>query len=87
MNPPLCVLRAGHDPNDYEIGKRVGLDVISIMNKDATLNDKAGPYAGMDRFEARKALWRDLEAQGLAIKKEPHTSRWGGRTDSLRWRV
>lgn len=45
------------------------------MNKDATLNDKAGKYAGMDRFAARAALWSDMEAEGLAIKKEQHTSR------------
>lgn len=43
--------------------------------QDATLNAAAGKYAGMDRFEARAALWADLEAQGLAIKKEPYTIR------------
>ncbi|GLC34463.1 hypothetical protein PLESTB_000726300 [Pleodorina starrii] len=66
----------GHDINDYEIGKRRGLPTINIMNKDATLNAAAGPkYAGMERFAARKALWADMEAAGLALKKEPHTSR------------
>ena len=63
----------GHDPNDYEIGGRHNLPVINIMNTDATLNENAGPYAGMDRFKARKALWRDMEAAGLTIRVEPHT--------------
>ena len=44
----------GHDPNDYEIGKRHHLPMINIMNKDATLNEEAGPYAGLDRFDARE---------------------------------
>mmetsp|Transcript_29964 Transcript_29964/g.66340 ORF Transcript_29964/g.66340 Transcript_29964/m.66340 type:complete len:1040 (+) Transcript_29964:120-3239(+) len=65
----------GHDINDYEIGKRRGLPTINIMNKDATLNAAAGRYSGMERFAARKALWADMEAEGLVIKKEPHTSR------------
>ncbi len=67
--------RAGHDVNDYEIGKRCSLPIINIMNKDATLNAAAGKYAGLERFAARKALWADMEAAGLVIKKEPHTSR------------
>ncbi|KXZ53642.1 hypothetical protein GPECTOR_6g559 [Gonium pectorale] len=65
----------GHDINDYEIGKRRQLPIINILNKDATLNGAAGKYAGLERFEARKALWADMEAAGLVIKKEPHTSR------------
>ncbi|GIL54909.1 hypothetical protein Vafri_10611 [Volvox africanus] len=65
----------GHDINDYEIGKRRSLPIINIMNKDATLNAAAGKYAGMERFAARKALWADMEAAGLVIKTEPHTSR------------
>jgi valyl-tRNA synthetase len=60
----------GHDPNDYEIGQRHGLAVINIMNRDATLNAEAGPYAGQDRFEARKNLWADMEAAGLTVKVE-----------------
>ena len=67
----------GHDPNDYEVGKRHGLPMINIMNRDATLNEEAGPYAGMDRYEARKALLRDLEAAGQLIKREPHTHALG----------
>lgn len=65
----------GHDPNDYEIGKRLQLDIINIMNKDATLNEKAGKYSGMDRFEARKALWQDMKNDGLVIKEEPYQTR------------
>lgn len=62
----------GHDPADYEIGQRHGLDVVNIMNKDASLNENAGPYAGLDRFEARKKLWADMEAAGMTIKVEPY---------------
>ncbi|WIA19379.1 hypothetical protein OEZ85_004004 [Tetradesmus obliquus] len=65
----------GHDPNDYEIGKRVGLETINIMNKDGSLNAAAGAYAGMDRFDARQQLWKDMEAAGLVIKKEAYTTR------------
>ncbi len=61
-----------HDPNDYEIGLKHHLAVINILNKDATLNENAGPYAGQDRFEARKNLWADMEAAGLTIKTEPY---------------
>ncbi|MCA9921335.1 MAG: valine--tRNA ligase, partial [Anaerolineales bacterium] len=63
----------GHDPNDFEIGQRHGLEIINIMHKDATLNDHAGPYAGLDRFECRNKLWADMEAAGLVLKVEPHT--------------
>lgn len=63
----------GHDPNDYEIGLKHDLEVINILNKDATLNEHAGPYAGMERFEARKKLWADMESAGLTIKTEPYT--------------
>jgi valyl-tRNA synthetase len=64
----------GHDANDYEIGQRHHLAVINILNKDATLNENAGPYAGMDRFEAREKLWRDMGAAGLTLKTEPYTT-------------
>ena len=63
----------GHDPNDFLIGQRHELAVINILNKNATLNEAAGPYANLDRFEARKQLWADMEAAGLTIKTEPHT--------------
>eukprot|EP00287_Rhodomonas_sp_CCMP768_P029169 CAMPEP_0202855776 /NCGR_PEP_ID=MMETSP1389-20130828/91685_1 /ASSEMBLY_ACC=CAM_ASM_000865 /TAXON_ID=302021 /ORGANISM="Rhodomonas sp., Strain CCMP768" /LENGTH=906 /DNA_ID=CAMNT_0049534399 /DNA_START=24 /DNA_END=2745 /DNA_ORIENTATION=+ len=65
----------GHDPNDYEIGKRHGLATINLMNLDASINDNGGAYAGLDRFEAREKLWADMEAKGLTIKAEPHTQR------------
>ena len=60
----------GHDPNDYEIGLRHTLPMINIMNPDATLNEAAGPYAGLDRFDARKKLWADMKAQGLVVREE-----------------
>jgi valyl-tRNA synthetase len=60
----------GHDPNDYEIGLRHSLPVINIMNRDASLNENAGPYAKLDRFVAREKLWADMEAAGLTIKIE-----------------
>jgi valyl-tRNA synthetase len=62
----------GHDPHDYEIGQRHHLELINIMNKDATLNENTGPYQGMERFKARKAIWADMEAAGLVIKEEPY---------------
>src|SRR5690606_2311395 len=60
----------GHDPNDFEIGRRHGLETISILNPDATINEAGGAYAGLDRFEARKRIVADLEAQGLLVKVE-----------------
>lgn len=62
----------GHDPHDNEIGVRHGLELINIMNTDATLNENAGPYSGMDRFAARKQIWADMQAAGLVIKEEPY---------------
>jgi valyl-tRNA synthetase len=64
----------GHDATDYEVGLRHKLPVINIMNPDATLNENAGPYAGLDRFDARKRLWRDMEHAGLTIKTEPYVT-------------
>jgi valyl-tRNA synthetase len=63
----------GHDPTDFEIGQRHALPIINAMNKDATMNAEAGPYAGMDRFEARRAIVRDLEELGYLEKTEPYT--------------
>lgn len=57
-----------HDPNDYEIGKRHGLDVINIMNNDGTLNANAGPYCDMDRSDVRSKLWADMEVQYLCMQ-------------------
>ncbi len=62
----------GHDPHDFEIGQRHKLPIINIMNKDATLNENGGIYAGLDRFEARKKLWADMKAAGLVIKEEAY---------------
>ena len=67
----------GHDPNDYEIGKRHDLPFINIMNPDGTLNAEAGPYAGLDRFEARKKLWEDMRKAGLVVKEEEHVHQVG----------
>jgi valyl-tRNA synthetase len=63
----------GHDPNDFDIGQRHGLPIVNVMNKDATLNSEAGPYAGMERFAARKQLWADMQAAGLVIKEDSYT--------------
>ncbi len=63
----------GHDPNDFEIGRRHGLPIVNVLNKDATMSPAAGPYAGMDRFDCREKLWRDMEAAGLVIRREPYT--------------
>jgi valyl-tRNA synthetase len=64
----------GHDPNDFEIGQRHGLPIINVLNPDATMNENAGPYAGLDRFECRERLWADMESAGLAIKTEPYVT-------------
>jgi len=61
-----------HDPNDFEVGKRHNLEEINIMNDDATINALGGKYAGMDRYEARKAMVEDLKEMGLLVKVEPH---------------
>ncbi|XP_021640696.2 valine--tRNA ligase, chloroplastic/mitochondrial 2 isoform X2 [Hevea brasiliensis] len=65
----------GHDHNDYFLARKLGLPILNVMNKDGTLNEVAGLYCGLDRFEARKKLWSELEETGLAVKKEPHTLR------------
>ena len=66
-----------HDPNDFEVGKRHNLEEINIMNDDATINEKGGKYAGMDRYEARAAIVKDLEEQGYLVKIEPHSHNVG----------
>ncbi|OAY68306.1 Valine--tRNA ligase, chloroplastic/mitochondrial 2 [Ananas comosus] len=65
----------GHDHNDYHIARKLGLPILNVMNKDGTLNEVAGLYSGLDRFEARKKVWSDLLETGLAVKEEPHTLR------------
>lgn len=61
-----------HDPNDFEIGLRHDLPQVNILNPDGTVNENGGPYAGMDRYEARQAVVADLEARGLLEKTEEH---------------
>lgn len=61
-----------HDPNDFEVGNRHNLPRINVMNDDATMNELAGKYEGMDRFAARKAIVKDLEEAGLLVKIEKH---------------
>lgn len=69
-----CVkITPAHDPNDFEVGKRHNLPEINIMNDDATINELGGKYAGMERYEARKAIVHDLEELGLLVKVVPHT--------------
>ena len=66
-----------HDPNDFEVGLRHDLEVIRVMNDDGTMNDKAGKYAGMDRFAAREAIVEDLKACGALVRIEPHAHNVG----------
>ena len=93
-----CVkITPAHDPNDFEVGKRHDLPIIHMMNDDATIKEGVGgKYAGMDRYEARKAMVKDLEEQGLLVKVEPHKHNVGTRqrcgttvepTASLQWFV
>jgi valyl-tRNA synthetase len=62
-----------HDPNDFETGQRHNLKIINLLNPDGTYNENAGPYAGMDRFDVREAVKRDIEAKGFARGSEPYT--------------
>ncbi len=68
-----CVkITPAHDPNDFEVGKRHNLEIIKVMNDDATIgNAYSGKYSGMDRYEARKAIVKDLEDGGYLVKIEP----------------
>ena len=66
-----------HDPNDFEVGKRHNLPEIDVMTPDGKMSAAAGPYAGMERFAARKKVVADLEAQGLLVKITPHVSAIG----------
>ncbi len=73
-----CVkITPAHDPNDFEVGRRHNLPEINVMNDDATINEKGGKYAGMDRYEARKAIVKDLEELGLLVKVVPHAHNVG----------
>lgn len=66
-----------HDPNDFEVGKRHNLPEINIMNDDATINENGGKYAGMDRYEARRLIVKELEEMGLLVKVEDHVHNVG----------
>jgi len=61
-----------HDPNDFEVGNRHNLERILVMNEDGTMNEKAGKYQGLDRFECRKQIVKDLQEQGVLFKIEDH---------------
>lgn len=66
-----------HDPNDFEVGLRHNLEVINVMNEDATINENGGKYAGLDRYEARKQVVKDLEEQGFFVKVKEHVHNVG----------
>jgi len=62
-----------HDPVDFEVAQRQGLPLVNILNSDATMNENAGPYTGLDRFACREAILSDLEKDGFLVKIEPYT--------------
>ncbi|MCM8794764.1 MAG: valine--tRNA ligase [Candidatus Omnitrophica bacterium] len=66
-----------HDPTDFLLGQKHGLEAIRVMDAEGRMNDRAGPYKGLDRFECRKRIVADLEAQGLLEKIEDHTTAVG----------
>ena len=67
----------GHDPNDFEVGKRHNLPVINILNDDATMNKNGGKYEGLDRYEARKQIVEELDKEGLLVKIEDYSHNVG----------
>ena len=73
-----CVkITPAHDPNDFEVGKRHGLEVLDMLTDDAKITDDYPAYAGMDRYEARKKIVADLEEQGCLISVEDHVHNVG----------
>ena len=66
-----------HDPNDFEVGLRHNLEIIRVIADDGTINENGGKYNGMDRYECRKAIVKDLEEQGYLIKTEPYSHNVG----------
>lgn len=73
-----CVkITPAHDPNDFEVGRRHGLEILRVMNDDGSMNELAGKYAGQDRYVARKNIVADLEAGGYLVKVEPHVHNVG----------
>ncbi len=92
----MVKITPAHDPNDFEVGNRHNLERINTMNEDATMNEKAGKYCGMDRFEAREAIVKDLQDQGYMLNIEPivhsvgHSERTGVQVEarlSTQWFV
>ena len=92
----MVKITPAHDPNDFEVGNRHNLERINTMNEDATMNANAGKYEGLDRFEARKAIVKDLEDQGYMLRIEPivhsvgHSERTGVQVEarlSTQWFV
>lgn len=92
----MVKITPAHDPNDFEVGNRHNLERINTMNEDATMNANAGKYEGMDRFDARKAIVKDLEDQGYMLKIDPivhsvgHSERTGVQVEarlSTQWFV
>lgn len=92
----MVKITPAHDPNDFKVGNRHDLKRINTMNEDATMNENAGKYEGMDRFEARKAIVNDLEEEGFMINIEPivhsvgHSERTGVQVEarlSTQWFV
>ena len=87
FGPALCVDREfgtgcvkmtpAHDPNDFEVGLRHNLEVIRCIADDGTINENGGRYQGMDRYECRKAIVADLEAEGYLVKTEPYSHNVG----------
>ena len=73
----VAKITPAHDPNDFEVGLRHNLPVINVMTEDAKIVDEYPKYAGMDRYEARKAIVADLEAEGVLVKIEDHSHNVG----------
>ena len=84
----MVKITPAHDPNDFGVGNRHDLERINTMNEDASMNERAGKYAGMDRFDARKAIVADLEEGGWMLSVEPivhavgHSERTGVQVES-----
>ncbi|HLR40286.1 MAG TPA: valine--tRNA ligase [Virgibacillus sp.] len=77
MGSGAVKITPAHDPNDFEIGNRHDLTRVLIMNEDGTMNENAGKYAGLDRFECRKQIVKDLQDQGVLFEIEDHTHQVG----------
>jgi len=73
----IVKITPAHDPNDYQIGQRHNLDIVNIMTSDAHINDNGGPFKGMSMEEARDAVVKAMEKEGLLEKIEPHINRVG----------